>query len=223
MGLSCDFGLHIAEAYNQSPYNNRKDRTTDCISRMGSAICSAAFTTVLGVIPMVFCTLQIFVKFGIIIPTSMLLSVFFGLHFFTPLLMFCGPEVHESKDLQPETIQGKLRIVRAFLLGTTGRRLLTGTLLGLIIMLAIEEVRTLLPSFVGFDYGKFTIRPCPQSIVLTTEQSIPAYLLDCDGIVWLFYFWRNHLFILNTEVCWRSTSNLMFKVSSKSTFRRQAV
>mmetsp|Transcript_9367 Transcript_9367/g.17549 ORF Transcript_9367/g.17549 Transcript_9367/m.17549 type:complete len:1290 (-) Transcript_9367:211-4080(-) len=143
VGLSCDFGLHIAEAYNQSPYNNRKDRTTDCISRMGSAICSAAFTTVLGVIPMVFCTLQIFVKFGIIIPTSMLLSVFFGLHFFTPLLMFCGPEVHESKDLQPETIQGKLRIVRAFLLGTTGRRLLTGTLLGLIIMLAIEEARSL--------------------------------------------------------------------------------
>jgi predicted RND superfamily exporter protein len=68
VGLSCDFGLHIAEGYAHSPLVTRRDRALDCIDRMGTAICSAAGTTVLGVVPMVFCTLQILVKFGMIVP-----------------------------------------------------------------------------------------------------------------------------------------------------------
>jgi hypothetical protein len=59
VGLSCDFGLHLAESYAQSPLTDRKARAMDSVQRMGSPICSAALTTVLGVLPMCFSTLQV--------------------------------------------------------------------------------------------------------------------------------------------------------------------
>jgi predicted exporter len=87
VGLSCDFGLHLAESYAQSPLTDRKARAMDSVQRMGSPICAAALTTVLGVLPMCFSTLQILVRFAIIIPINMVLAILFGLHFFTPMLM----------------------------------------------------------------------------------------------------------------------------------------
>jgi len=94
VGLSCDFGLHLAESYAQSPLTHRKARAMDSVQRMGTPICSAALTTVMGVLPMCFSTLQILARFAIIIPINMVLAILFGLHFFTPMLMLvrAGPE-----------------------------------------------------------------------------------------------------------------------------------
>jgi len=123
VGLSCDFGLHLAESYAQSPLTHRKARAMDSVQRMGTPICSAALTTVMGVLPMCFSTLQILARFAIIIPINMVLAILFGLHFFTPMLMLVGPEPHDEDPEETRPAVASLRRAWYMVMGSAGRRL----------------------------------------------------------------------------------------------------
>ena len=58
VGLSCDFSLHLAEAYSHSSFHGRGNRGKDAVARVGSPIFAAGVTTFLAVIPMLGCTIQ---------------------------------------------------------------------------------------------------------------------------------------------------------------------
>jgi len=91
VGLSCDFSLHLAEAYSHSTFHGRGNRGKDAVTRVGSPIFAAAATTFLAVLPLLGCTIQVLAKFGAIIPLCIVLSLLVSLHLFTPLLMTFGP------------------------------------------------------------------------------------------------------------------------------------
>lgn len=59
MGLSCDFCLHLAETYARSPLAFRRGRATEAVQRAGSPISAAAVTTILAVMPIILCTIQV--------------------------------------------------------------------------------------------------------------------------------------------------------------------
>ncbi|KAK3237287.1 Patched domain-containing protein [Cymbomonas tetramitiformis] len=163
VGLSCDFCLHIAEGYCQSPYPSREDRTKDSIRRVGSPICSAAFTTMLGVIPMLFCTIQILVKFGAIIPINMVLSMFLGLLLFAPLVMLMGPAGH---------LRGMFRSLPGVFLGSIGRRIMSTMSAVLFLMLLIPTAREEL----------FAV-----DIAITLPMIFIGYALNVALLVWEHY------------------------------------
>ena len=128
VGLSCDFALHLAEAYGQSPFRGRAERGKDAVTRVGSPIVAAGTTTFAAVIPMLGCQIRILNKFGAIIPTCIVLSLFYSLHLFVPLLMIAGPD---------RGAEGPLRRLPEVLFRTQARRvaffLCAGTALCLVI------------------------------------------------------------------------------------------
>ena len=128
VGLSCDFALHLAEAYGQSPFRGRAERGKDAVTRVGSPIVAAGTTTFAAVIPMLGCQIRILNKFGAIIPTCIVLSLFYSLHLFVPLLMIAGPD---------RGAEGPLRRLPEVLFCTQARRvaffLCAGTALCLVI------------------------------------------------------------------------------------------
>ena len=92
VGMSVDFILHLAEAFTKSPFHARGDRGEDAVARLGAAVSAAGITTFIAVIPMLGCTIQIMYKFGVIIPVCIVLSLFYSLHMFVPLIMQFGPQ-----------------------------------------------------------------------------------------------------------------------------------
>ena len=92
VGLSVDFILHLAEAFTKSHFHKRGDRGEDAVARLGAPVSAAGITTFIAVIPMLGCTVQIMYKFGVIIPVCIVLSLFYSLHMFVPLLMQFGPQ-----------------------------------------------------------------------------------------------------------------------------------
>ena len=122
VGLSCDFALHLAEAYGQSPFRGRAERGKDAVTRVGSPIVAAGTTTFAAVIPMLGCQIRILNKFGAIIPTCIVLSLFYSLHLFVPLLMIAGPDRGAEGPLRrlPEVLfRTQARARRVFLCAGT--------------------------------------------------------------------------------------------------------
>ena len=100
VGLSVDFILHLAEAFTKSHFHKRGDRGEDAVARLGAPVSAAGITTFIAVIPMLGCTVQIMYKFGVIIPVCIVLSLFYSLHMFVPLLMQFGPQGSDAGFLR---------------------------------------------------------------------------------------------------------------------------
>jgi hypothetical protein len=100
VGFSVDYALHIAEAYNQSKGSTRYDRVQDALRRRGGALLGAAATSVLACPPILYCTIQVFVRFGITLLANMLLSLVFSLLFFAAILIAVGPSRTRGHTLQ---------------------------------------------------------------------------------------------------------------------------
>jgi|TARA_B110000261_G_scaffold51848_1_gene61310 hypothetical protein len=94
VGLSCDFSLHLAEAFTTSGHKERELRAKHAVGKVGKPVVAAGFTTFFAVIPMLGCTIRVLNKFGAIIPACIVFSLFFCLHLFVPLLMVFGPDGH---------------------------------------------------------------------------------------------------------------------------------
>ena len=150
VGLSCDFALHLAEAYSQSPFRGRAERGKDAVTRVGSPIVAAGTTTFAAVIPMLGCQIRILNKFGAIIPTCIVLSLFYSLHLFVPLLMTAGPN---------RGAEGPLRRLPEVLFRTQARRvaffLCAGTALCLVIPTTLAVVAENIAAFAVAVLGLF--------------------------------------------------------------------
>ena len=59
VGMSCDFCLHLAESYSHSRLTSRTGRAQESVIRTGSPISAAALTTVIAMLPLLLCTIQV--------------------------------------------------------------------------------------------------------------------------------------------------------------------
>jgi Patched family/MMPL family len=98
VGLSVDYLLHMAEGYHHVPEHmagSREARVRHALGTMGSCVLSGALTTAISCSLLIFCTVAIFSKFGVIIALNTLISLLFTLCFFTTLLLVVGPVRHQ--------------------------------------------------------------------------------------------------------------------------------
>eukprot|EP00933_Yihiella_yeosuensis_P046199 TRINITY_DN41695_c0_g1_i1.p1 TRINITY_DN41695_c0_g1~~TRINITY_DN41695_c0_g1_i1.p1 ORF type:complete len:246 (-),score=35.57 TRINITY_DN41695_c0_g1_i1:109-846(-) len=91
VGLSVDYTLHIAQCYQKSSCATARLKVQDALRRTGSALVGSASTSVLACPPIMFCTIEVFVRFGAVIISSMVLSLLFGLIFFSAMLVVVSP------------------------------------------------------------------------------------------------------------------------------------
>lgn len=108
VGLSVDFALHISEAYAKSKFRARGARTREAIQRMGPSIFAAALTTIIACLPLLLTTILVLKFFGIVVATSIALSVVYGLYFFCPMLMTMGPNEDSNATGRLDTRLGCL-------------------------------------------------------------------------------------------------------------------
>lgn len=94
IGLSCDFVLHMAHAYQTSPELSRQDKSRDALTRMGPPIFAAAFTTAATGFVMYGCTILFFNRFGTILLLTMVYSILTAICFFLALTNVAGPQKH---------------------------------------------------------------------------------------------------------------------------------
>jgi hypothetical protein len=91
VGFSVDYSLHIIEAYNQSGHQARFDRVREALLQAGSAVFSAGVTSLGAGIFILFCSIKVFVQFGIVVILNTCLSMLFSLCFLCAVLMVIGP------------------------------------------------------------------------------------------------------------------------------------
>ncbi|GMH36912.1 hypothetical protein BSKO_04785 [Bryopsis sp. KO-2023] len=118
VGLSVDFALHISEAYLKSSADARRLRATEAIQRLGAPIFGAAITTILACLPLMMATILILKFFGIVVASSIALSILYGLGFLCPLLMLVGPDRQGCSGILPT----KPRKIVDVVFGTVLRR-----------------------------------------------------------------------------------------------------
>ncbi|KAI5622080.1 protein dispatched-like 3 isoform X1, partial [Silurus asotus] len=105
VGSSVDYCLHLVEGFllagdtenlgavsqSTDPSGERQRRTLEAINHVGVAIVSSAITTVISTVPLFFCTIMPFSKFGQIVAINTAVSIFFTLVVTTALLATMGP------------------------------------------------------------------------------------------------------------------------------------
>lgn len=91
-GLSVDYVVHLCESYNHAPHYNRARKTRDMLEQMGVSILSGAITTSGAAVFMLQAEIYFFFQFGVFIVSTIVLSLFYSMFWFTPLLSVIGPE-----------------------------------------------------------------------------------------------------------------------------------
>ncbi|XRB13341.1 hypothetical protein RI054_06g31780 [Pseudoscourfieldia marina] len=108
VGLSCDFALHVAEAYHQSPVLlSRRARGKCAFERCIMPCFGACLTTLLAALPLLGCTVVILSKFGVLISICISLSLLFSMHLLVPLLMTFGPTWSDQMFKNPWVAAGE--------------------------------------------------------------------------------------------------------------------
>lgn len=131
VGLSVDFILHISEAYSKSVCATPSNRAMEAIQRMGSPVVAAAITTIIACMPLVTATILVLKFFGIVVASSIALSVVFGLYFLAPMLMVMGPR----KCAHTMSSFGWIGRLLCCIFGTSLRRatVLTSLMMGILV------------------------------------------------------------------------------------------
>ncbi|XP_026781706.3 protein dispatched homolog 3 [Pangasianodon hypophthalmus] len=105
VGSSVDYCLHLVEGFllagdtenmgtvshSTDPSTERQRRTLEAVNHVGVAIVSSAITTVISTVPLFFCTIMPFSKFGQIVAINTAISILFTLVVTTALLATMGP------------------------------------------------------------------------------------------------------------------------------------
>ncbi|XP_072538540.1 protein dispatched homolog 3 [Salminus brasiliensis] len=98
VGSSVDYCLHLVEGYllagdmtAMDPSPKRQQRTVEAVNHVGVAIVSSAVTTVISTVPLFFCVIVPFSKFGQIVAINTAISILFTLIVTTALLATMGP------------------------------------------------------------------------------------------------------------------------------------
>ncbi|XP_028922531.1 protein dispatched homolog 3 [Ornithorhynchus anatinus] len=135
VGSSVDYCVHLVEGYllagenlplqqTEDPSSCRQWRTLEAIRHVGVAIVSSAVTTVIATVPLFFCIIAPFAKFGKIVALNTGVSIVYTLTVSTALLGLMGPATFTR--------------TRTSFLKALGAVLLTGVL-GLVIGLAFLQ------------------------------------------------------------------------------------
>uniref|UniRef100_A0A8C5QBC2 Dispatched RND transporter family member 3 n=2 Tax=Leptobrachium leishanense TaxID=445787 RepID=A0A8C5QBC2_9ANUR len=102
VGSSVDYCVHLVEGYllagetlplhlKEDPVACRQWRAAEAVRHVGVAIVSSAITTVIATIPLFFCIIAPFAKFGKIVALNTGISIFYTLAATTALLSVMGP------------------------------------------------------------------------------------------------------------------------------------
>ncbi|XP_062604597.1 uncharacterized protein LOC134266358 [Saccostrea cucullata] len=92
VGLAVDYVVHLAEAYNMSPFEKRQDKTPDMLGKMGFSVISGALTTFGASVFMIGAQIQFIYEFGKFVMITASMSLLFSLFVFTSLMLNFGPE-----------------------------------------------------------------------------------------------------------------------------------
>ncbi|XP_045889717.1 protein dispatched homolog 3 isoform X2 [Micropterus dolomieu] len=104
VGSSVDYCLHLVEGYllagetlpstpghNSEPSAERQRRTLQAVNHVGVAIVSSAITTVISTVPLFFCVIVPFAKFGQIVAINTAVSILFTLTVTVAMLACMAP------------------------------------------------------------------------------------------------------------------------------------
>jgi predicted RND superfamily exporter protein len=103
VGMSVDYVIHIAHAYNHSVLVGTFARSRSALLARGRSVVGAGVTTAGASVILLFCNIQLFPSFGVVLLTLTSLSVVFSLVFFSSILMIFGPV--KRKRLQDEVLE----------------------------------------------------------------------------------------------------------------------
>uniref|UniRef100_A0A3Q2E024 Dispatched RND transporter family member 3 n=1 Tax=Cyprinodon variegatus TaxID=28743 RepID=A0A3Q2E024_CYPVA len=129
VGSSVDYCLHLVEGYllagETEPSAERKRRTLEAVNHVGVAIVSSAVTTAISTVPLFFCVIVPFAKFGQIVAINTAVSILFTLSVTSALLACMGP-AHFNRHPRA-VLKASLAVTAAAALGGalcwTGRQL----------------------------------------------------------------------------------------------------
>uniref|UniRef100_A0A673AVI6 Dispatched RND transporter family member 3 n=1 Tax=Sphaeramia orbicularis TaxID=375764 RepID=A0A673AVI6_9TELE len=96
VGSSVDYCLHLVEGYllageTLEPEAKRQRRTVEAVNHVGVAIVSSAVTTVISTVPLFFCVIVPFAKFGQIVAINTAVSILFTLTVTVAMLACLAP------------------------------------------------------------------------------------------------------------------------------------
>ncbi|MEQ2178665.1 hypothetical protein GOODEAATRI_016460 [Goodea atripinnis] len=139
VGSSVDYCLHLVEGYllagetvslmpgqSSEPSAERQRRTLEAVNHVGVAIVSSAVTTAISTVPLFFCVIVPFAKFGQIVAINTAISILFTLSV-TSALLACMAPAHFSRH-PGAVLKASLAVVAAAALG--GALCWTGQQLG---------------------------------------------------------------------------------------------
>eukprot|EP00397_Hematodinium_sp_SG-2012_P002384 GEMP01002390.1.p1 GENE.GEMP01002390.1~~GEMP01002390.1.p1 ORF type:complete len:1336 (+),score=191.65 GEMP01002390.1:171-4010(+) len=92
VGFSVDYGVHLAESYNQSDASSSSERLREALAQTGVSIMSACLTTIGSALFLFGCTIKAMMQLGMVIFACSLLSCTFTLFVMAPLLIYFGPK-----------------------------------------------------------------------------------------------------------------------------------
>lgn len=125
LGVSVDYCMHLAEAYIETSSGEEKevfedkygremeryDVMREVLTKMGISIVGSASTTVLAILCVFFCYIQVFIKLGTIITVIMIFSVIFAVGPFSALCVLFGPK---TVDRSPKRLAASAVAIVAF-------------------------------------------------------------------------------------------------------------
>ncbi len=91
VGLMLDPLTHVAHAFNEAS-GSRAQRLSAALTQVGISVVSGALSTAGSCTPLFFCTLTLFVKFGSLLCTLLVVAILYTNTFLAPLLILFGPQ-----------------------------------------------------------------------------------------------------------------------------------
>jgi hypothetical protein len=76
------------------PFERRYNIMREALKRMGASVLSGALTTVMASSMLIFTTIRIFFRFGVVVSVNMSVSVVLSLFLFSAIMMLFGPVGH---------------------------------------------------------------------------------------------------------------------------------
>ncbi|CAJ1414071.1 unnamed protein product [Effrenium voratum] len=91
VGLSLDYCLHLAHAYNEAPMSESLEKMRHALVVIGPSIMGGAITTISGTAFLLPCRILLFQKLGWTLFANAIVSMVYTFMFLSPVLIICGP------------------------------------------------------------------------------------------------------------------------------------
>jgi predicted RND superfamily exporter protein len=92
IGVSVDYSVHLAHAYNHSAAATRQEKVKAASSSMGISLLGGLATTIGASLFLAFADVLFFKNFGIFLVVTVIISIIASFGFLMPLLLLVGPE-----------------------------------------------------------------------------------------------------------------------------------